>query len=235
MTKNLAPIRRYRLEMAAISLLTAIVWGTVFAAIAMLAGCGGGESDAPPRAVTVALLGDSTQAGVDGARPIPGDGTYPIVAHPPAAQLQAEMDAEFGPGAVIVTGYGVPSTTAADAPHVVADVIVANYELNDMVRGVSVPDFRAHMAAIGATLIETPIPAPYGDARQADYIAAERTLGVPVADVFSYVQSLPKWQGYFPNPLSVHPSDALYVLVTDSVLAPAVAAQVRAIQRSRAP
>lgn len=200
------------------------------AALALvLAGCGGG-SDAPnpptgiagctPRVVTVDLLGDSTQYGVDSgannARAI----------HNPGVELQAQMDTRFGKGAVIVTDRGVPGSTADQAPHSTADVIVANYGINDE-RVVDINTFLVHMQVIGATLIESPNPVwQFGPTldMQGQYVSSEKTLGAPVADVFAYVSSLPDWQSHLHD--GVHPDDALYVLIVDNVLAPAVAKQV---------
>lgn len=201
----------------------------VIAAIcASCTGCGGGSDDrtqaaAVCRPVTVALLGDSTQLGRDDA---PGEPSF--APHAPGVELQADMDAVFGAGAVVVTNYAVSGTTAAQAPHVVADIVVANYGINDMRTGVSVADFAAAMRATGATLIETQSPIADRTWPEASFVAAARGLGLPVADVNAYVLALPGWQAHL-HDVGVHPDDALYELIVDSVLAPAVAEQVAAV------
>lgn len=210
---------------------------------ALLAACGGGSdgsSAAPeaapvacmPRIVTVALLGDSTQYGIDGTTTRPGYFGSQAV-HNPGAVLQTVMNAQFGPGAVIVTNYGVPGSSSIDAPKVTADVIVANYGVNDMNGQVPLTQFLDRMKATGATIAETQIPTPYGDAREAGYVATTRSMGLPVADVYSYIMSLPNWQQYFPNPESVHVTDDMYKLIADNVLAPAVAKQVAPLRCSK--
>jgi acyl-CoA thioesterase-1 len=208
------------------------ILGAVLALV--LAGCGGG-ADAPadppkapsspptktctPRVVSVALLGDSTMYGSQGS-------LLARAAHDPGAQLQADMDARFGAGAVIVTNYGVPGTYSSQAVPVKADVVVANYGINDM-PGQNLPQFIVNMKAIGATLIETQNPidvAAFPDDVQASYAQAARGLGLPVADTFAYVKSLPNWASLLAD--GTHPTDALYVMIVDNVLAPAVAEQV---------
>jgi hypothetical protein len=202
-------------------------------ALVLTACGGGGEAPAKPtsggvslpacmaRVITVALLGDSTQYGYDGA-------TKAIAVHSPGAELQFQMDFEFGKGAVVVTDYGVPGSTAKDAPHVVADVIVANYGINDMMTETT-DDYTAAMRLIGATLIETqsPIALP---SNELGFVTAARALDLPVADTYAYVESLTSWRAYLSD--GVHPDDALYLLIIDNVLAPAVAKEVAPLRCS---
>lgn len=178
-----------------------------------------------PKTVTVALLGDSTQFGIDGATTRPG---YfgDQAPHNPGAQLQADMDARFGAGAVVVTNYGVPGSVAPDGRSVVADVIVENFGANDLVGRESQDAFRAAILALHPTLVETQMPTPYDDPAEASYVATVKGMGLPVVDANAYVRSLPNWRSYFPDQESVHGTDELYRLITDNVLAPAVAAQV---------
>jgi hypothetical protein len=135
------------------------------------------------------------------------------------------MDLRFGPGAVVVTNYGVPGTIASQAPRVSADVVVANFGINDGLHGESLADFSTAMRSIGATLIETqsPVSAYFGN-KQADYVATARGLGLPVADTYSYVSKLPTWRAMEPD--QIHPVDALYRQIVVDVLAPAVGSQV---------
>ena len=200
------------------------------ACCAVLAACGGG-TDAPqapvpprapacaPRVVSVALLGDSTMLGLELF-----EGSYRIAPHNPGVQLQADMDAEFGPGAVVVTDYGVGGTTAAQGNPVAADIVVENYGINDSARGVSIADFTTAVLTLKPTLIETQTPGDPDDPVALPFRAAERSLGLPVADSAAYVLSLPNYQAMLSDHL--HPTDALYVLIVDNVLAPAVAKQV---------
>lgn len=185
-----------------------------------------------PQQVFYILPGDSTQYGIDGS--VADDSTWPRAVHNPGAELQAEMDRIFGPGAVVVQDIGVPGTVAADAARPVIPTgsnigISPNYGLNDARYGYSVTDFMAAMLSMHPTLIETPFPRfdsdPLLPVEQA-YIAAEKASGVPIADVNAYVRSLSNWQQYFPLPYSGHATDELYKMVIDNVLAPAVAKQV---------
>lgn len=202
----------------------------VAALTATLSACGGGApatpSECTSRVVTVALLGDSTQYGIDGTTTTPGYFGDQAVNNP-GAELQAVMNTQFGLGAVIVTNYGVSGTTAAQAPRgVTADVIVENYGINDMVGGYSQLAYHQNIEALHPTIIETPMPTVWGDPREQAYLDTDASFGLPVVDVYSYVRSLPNWQSYFPHADSVHGSDALYQLIVDNVLAPAVARQV---------
>ena len=61
-------------------------------------------------------------------------------------------------------------------------------------------------------------------AKQGEYVAAARALGLPVAETYGYVRTLPGWQAMEPD--HIHPNDALYEKIVTNVLAPAVAAQV---------
>jgi len=175
-----------------------------------------------PRVVSVALLGDSTMYG---SMFVQGVG-YVQATHNPGVQLQAAMDAQFGPGAVVVTNYGVPGSTATQANPIVAHVVVANYGINDAARGESGEVFTAAMKAIGVTLIETQNPqaGDLGNSMAAPFVAIERSLGLPVADTFAYVQTLQNWKTMEPD--GIHPTDELYQLIVANVLAPAVAKQV---------
>lgn len=202
----------------------------LFAALAALTACGGAGSDpfdqAPaasctPRVVSVALLGDSTQYGIDGW-------AGHRVQTDPGKLLQAAMNARFGKGVVVVTNYGVPGQRATQAQRVEADVIVENYGINDAGPfGEPVEAYVAALDTLGATLIETQSPVTRESQPlelQARYAGAAAALG-PVADVFGYVTALPDWQSYI-GPDGVHPGQELYRLIVRDVMAPAVAQQV---------
>jgi lysophospholipase L1-like esterase len=194
---------------------------------AALAGCGGGDdisatpSSCSPRAVTVALLGDSTMYGIDGF-------THQRVDRDPGELLQADMDARFGPGAVSVTNYGVPGQRADQAKPVEADIVVENYGINDMVR--TIGQYQSSVRALGATIVETqspvlrePMAVQERYAQAAEQVAA--VSGAGLADAFTYVQSLPDWESQLGSD-HVHPGAYLYTLIVRDVLAPAVAEQV---------
>lgn len=216
-----------------------------------LAACGGG-SDAPPppvtppasvpvpapapapacipKQVTVAILGDSTNYAIDGTVDLTTIKWWDPRAqakHSPPIELQALMDAQFGPGNVVVTDYAVPGSYAEIAPQgIVADVIVENFEINDKNGGFPLSVYAADILKLHPTIVETGIPAALGDPREDGYNDTVRGLGLPVADVDRYVKSLPNWQSYYPNTASAHVTDELYKMITDNVLAPVVVKQV---------
>lgn len=217
-------------------LFAALRHGVAVVAVAVVTACGGGDGGAPfdvpmpspsapvstcvPKVVRVALPGDSTQYGYDSA-------TNALAIHNPGDELQAVLDAKFGVGSTVVTDYGVPGTQSSQVPHMHADVIVANYGINDMRNGTTLPVFAAQMKAIGATIIETPNPIWIGWSAGIDqfsYVQAAESVGVPVADVYEYVLQMPDWRAKMVD--GVHPIDSLYKDIVDNVLAPAVEAQV---------
>jgi hypothetical protein len=192
--------------------------------VAALQACGGG-ADAPSTpiagckavAVSIAVLGDSTAAGIDG-------GTGQLVAMTPAMRLQHDLDARFGAGATVVTDYAISGTTAAQAPRVVADIVTGNFGLTEARLHVPIATYTANMQALGLTLVVDPFPVstPLFDATA--YIAAAKALPGAHADVTSFVLARPQWQAEEPD--QVHPDQMLYLDVVDGVIFPAVAAQV---------
>lgn len=210
---------------------------------AFLVACGGGEAPAlqqqqpasappvsapvllpncTPRQATVALMGDSTMFRL-------GD------------RVQAWMDTRFGPGWVLVTNYGFSGTRTFDAPIIApADIVAANYGINDMRHedGDTAALFGQRMAGLHLTLVETQSPVVYGQGTlagvpggaydQDGYVAAAMSIGLPVADTYHYVLSLPNWQTMIPD--GVHPDDKLMDLIVQNVLGPALARQVAPIR-----
>lgn len=197
--------------------------------LALLTACGGSGDDptqqvasCTARVVSVVLLGDSTQVG---AYLTPANG-YQTADPSPATELQANMDSEFGPGAVVVTTYAVSGSAATQAPHVVGDVIVENFGINDMrTYGETMADYVAAVKATGATLIVTQSPIVGGyQWDEAGHVAAVAAIGLPVADVHAYVSALNDWQALLSD--GIHPLPSLYKLIDDNVVAPAVSKQV---------
>lgn len=172
--------------------------------------------------VKVALLGDSTMVGLDGGNP-------PTTApNNPGVVLQRTMDTNFGVGAVLVTNYGVSGSVAGQAPRVSADVVVANFGINDMRQFNDIQTFTRNMAATGATLFETQNPIVDRSWPESSFVQAVKGLGKPVADTNAYVLSLPNWQALVAD--GVHPNDALYQLIVEKSLGPAVSLQVAALR-----
>lgn len=215
---------------------------------ACVAGCGGG-SDAPPqpttppasaptpapvpappacipKQVTIAIIGDSTNFAIDGAADLSQGWNAAKAAHSPDVELQAVMDAQFGVGAVVVTGYAVPGSYAEIAPHIQADIVEENYGINDMNGGFPLNVYAADIKATGATIVATQYPTVYADPREQGYVDTVRGLGLPVVDSYAYIKSLPNWQSYYPNPNSAHITDELTKMIVDNVMAPVVAKQV---------
>lgn len=228
----------------------------LLAACVALAGCGGGGSDAPPlpplptvqplsatactptgTAVRIQLFGDSTQAGA-----IAGG----MAAKTPTMLLQADMDATFGAGAVLVEDRAASSTSAAqllagtdgkNAPwpqSVAADIVVINHGINDAGRGVLPATYRSQIdqivaAAPARVVLETPNPtrgqdmAPFAQAMRE--VAATR--GATVADTYAYVSSLPEGGLEYLSDWA-HPTQELYAHIVRNSLMPALTPLVKA-------
>lgn len=220
---------------------------------AFLTACGGGGSSDPatPEAatpvvapaapactpkpvVTVQLFGDSTFAGLDGAD------TSMIVPRPPGVLLQADMDARYGAGKVVVSTIGVVGGTAQSAidgsyrsntplaqiPP--ADINVVNYMLND-VANVTLAQYRQALetfAAYAPVMVFETSANYYMPAWQDEMRAVAKEHGDRVSDLNAYFLTLPQADviNYLPD--GTHGTQAWYALVVKDVLGPAVAAEV---------
>lgn len=204
-------------------------WMTVTCSVTLiLAACGGGSGTSPferpqtcaPRVVSIAIGGDSTSTGYTGSHDSPTDKA-------PVQLLQEAMDAQFGVGSTVVTGYGVGGTTALQVPRMSADVVLIVDGINDMrqMDGPETPaQFAAALLATGATLVVTQNPIADRSWPEASFVAAARAAGLPVADVNAWMLALPDWQTLLGD--GIHPTNAGYAAIYANVVAPAVAQQV---------
>ena len=208
-----------------------------------VAGCGGG-SQAPvapvcnqAASVRIQLFGDSTQRG------FLGDASGGVAVHSPAVELQAYFDALY-PGRVSVTARAVDGSTARQLRvgddtlnlpwpgSVTANIVVINHGINDLLVYRDLPgyvqDLRALSSAATATVVfETPNVIKTGDL--APYAQAMRDVarekGLTVADTFSYTSALPNGLQLLGD--NVHPSDALYQLISRTVMQPTLGPMVQ--------
>ena len=162
--------------------------------------------------------------------------------------LQAALVAEFGRGVTLVTVRAQGGTTARELvtgtdgrnqpwPRSVnADLVVINHGINDMTHygPAGFEQYRADLRTLARqspakVIFETPNIVKGWDvsiyARAMREVAAE--VSAPVADVYAFTAALPDWQALVPD--WAHPSTALYQQIGDRVLAPVVAAEVRAL------
>lgn len=229
---------------------------SLFLAVVLTA-CGGGSADTPPppapaptpissaptpapapapaptctplAQVSVAIGGDSTNYAIDGTRTdLHWWEPDARAAHSPYIELQANMDAAFGPGKVVVSNYAVPGSTAAmwaDQANS-ADIKLENWGINDMNGGYPQAVYAANILAWQPTIVATQYPTVYADPRELANVATVRGLGLPVIDSYAYIRSLPNWQSYYPDPNSAHVTDALTKMIVDDVMTPVVTQQV---------
>lgn len=205
--------------------------------------CGGGGSDQPDSqpsgpvckaTVSVQLYGDSTQmfAFQDG-------------------KLQAEMDAKFGVGKVLLIDQSangktsqqlIDGTDGKNTPwpqNLTADIAMVNHGINDAVHTTLAQytlNMKAFAAGNGVTrmVIETPNPVLLPHAQTDTYAAIGRQVaaeaGLPLADVQSYVLGLPDWQDTSMLYDGVHPTPELEDLLaknaTGPVLEPIIASML---------
>jgi len=215
---------------------------------ASLAACGGGGSGEPTKAaaaeapqcqaIRVLALGDSTMRAT-------GD------------MLQRNMDARFGPGAVVVTNAGENGATSADLlsgadgngglPSLLAEIdphiVVDNHGIGDVRDSLPVDGYEERMREIrvivGDRLIfQTPNPTttqtPYGRERVVAELplyvdAMRRVAGETGAGVADVNAYVQSIEGW--QGLmhdGLHPSPALHQQIVDNVTAPAVAEAVKA-------
>lgn len=178
-------------------------------------------ADCTPKVVDISLQGDT----------IMGDQFS-------TGKLQALMDTQFGAGSTVVLNYALGGNLSDNHLYVSGDVVVASYGIWDMLGGVTVDHFLHNMQAIAPTLVvtQTPIITEF-DQDPTAYLTAVKSMGVPVADAFSYVSSLvvaadPTDPNVVPVPLSsllwdsIHPTLDLDRKIVENVIAPEVAKQV---------
>ncbi len=195
---------------------------------------------APPRPVRIQLFGDSTQFGYDSA-------TDKAVAQPPAALLQAAMDARFGIGAVVVSERAVPGSSSSELlagtdgrnrpwpREVDADIVVVNHALNDCDQHVPLATYARHLRAFHATVYETPnaitVPWPV-----APYTATMRKVAAamraPLADVDAWTRARPDWPTLLATD-GLHPTQAGYREIVTKVLMPTLEPLVVKARRRR--
>lgn len=203
---------------------------------AALAACGGGAGSSPfeptqpascaTRVVSIAIIGDSTALGFNGTHGLPTD-------KGPQQLVQAAMDAEFGAGSTVVTDLAVSGTTALQVPHINADVGVIVDGINDMRTEMETPaQFQAALLASGATLVVTQNPIADRGWPEADFVAAARSAGLPVADVNAWMLAQPDWLSLLGD--AFHPSNAGYAAIYTNVVNPAIARQVAPLRCSGA-
>lgn len=215
----------------------------------VLTACGGGgdalASTPPvqpvesctPRIVTIQIFGDSTNYGE--TRSAPGGDPF-RVAHTPQVVLQADMDATFGAGAVVVSTDAIPGTTVKmlldgdthlfdDMSYqawplgATADFVLVNYGINDYNSGMSATDFSAQLAQLStahAVVFETPLPTNGETGFAPQVRAAATTAHQPLIDVSAYALSIPSWYSHLPD--GTHPDDAGYELITHNAVSPAM-------------
>lgn len=188
-----------------------------FAFAVLLSACGGGGSaDSPSvtpaqtcsKTVQVQMFGDSTQE---------QQGNY----------LQLALDLALGPGVAVVENLGLSGSTAADFPASKVrrgSIVVVNYGINDVrATGASVEAYKARLRAINASMYQTPSPPFDGYAQAMREVAAE--LGRPVIDVSAKVRAMPGWEARAWD--GVHPDPGLYWIISQQIVAPALAELVR--------
>ena len=191
------------------------------------------------RPVRIQLFGDSTQWGYDGT-------TKQRVAQPPAALLQAAMDARFGAGVVVVTERAVASTTAGRLLHgtdgrnrpwpqeVDADIVVVNHGLNDARLRLSLAAYKTQLTQLHPTVFETPNPVTV-DWPQPAYAATMREVAArqhaPVADVDAWMRAQFRWPAMLSD--GVHPTPAAYREIVLQVLMPTLAPLVERARQGK--
>jgi hypothetical protein len=224
--------------------------GLAAIACAALAACGGGgtggpDPDAPrlsmpaPLAATacaptgvvtrIQLFGDSTAGGYT---------HFSRVDETPARLLQADMDALFGTGAVVVEDRSAPSTTAlrllagtdgVNAPwpgSVNADLVVINHAINDAGQEsvAAYHDVLAQLAVASPAPVVFETPNPIFEGALDDYVQAMRQVanmhGAALADTYTYVRNFPYWSSYYTD--WAHPSQVMYAHIERYALLPAL-------------
>lgn len=208
--------------------------------LCLLASCGGSNSAPPPKNafgsscldhVKVQLFGDSTMVGVTKA-----NGVYGVAAHTPTADLQAFFDARYGPGVVTIEDRAVPGTNTTQLvagtdgmnlpwpQSVNADLVVINHGINDWpTLGIYEANLEQLAQAPARVVFETPNWVGVYDLSQWAQTMRDvaKEHAIPVADTFAYTTD----KGALLSD-DVHPTDALYSMISVNVMQPAVAGVV---------
>ncbi len=226
------------------------------AACALAAGCGGGGDDAQPvptsvpvcapaEVVQIQLFGDSTMRG-------PENSESPFRVH---KLVQADMDARFGAGTVVVKSEAIGGTKASDLVYgtrgfyawptgVTGDIVVDNHGVNDAAASHRTPiaTYKAELRIIASrpgVMLQTPVPMntditdpAVGTAENDTYAEAMRQVaaetGAPVIEVHRYVLGLPHWKALLSD--GIHPTPELYAMIARDVMAPALAQRVAVLK-----
>ncbi len=176
-----------------------------------------------PKQVIVSLLGDSnmSQMFLQG-------------------ELQKDLDAHFGPNAAIVHNYAMAGDQSNSALYITGDVILENYGAADMMAGIDPAVYKHNIMSMRATLVVTQMPVNSELYDPTPYLAAAKSIGLPVADAYTYmlgmvgastvidaVTGLPRPTTLVDlEPDTIHPTNSVDNEITDNVIAPEVFKQV---------
>lgn len=164
--------------------------------------------------VRIALYGDSTNEGIDGA-------TKKLASVTPAQALQKALERQIGPGRASVSGLAVSGTTSADITDTdpAFDLVVVNFGINDARLGVPLDAYRSNLIRLRrpGLVLKTPNPLhsrPYSSDAHAQVMRdVARSIGAPLIDTHAFVLGLPNWQRLVPD--GAHPSVDLYRLIAE--------------------
>lgn len=222
------------------------ILGVVVLAL-VLAGCGGGGSDAPSKVptqtvctpvpvVNIETFGDSTFLGYGASVAANGDITYA-----PAPMIQRAMDARFGAGAVRVYGNAVAGTTStqlvngtdgvnAPWPGSVmtnAHIVIVNHGINDEEQATPMATYRANFQAFASLKVPVVLQTANPTLQAWDdpaYAQAVREVaaaaGATLADVQKYMSGFGNLDLYLAD--GIHPNDLGYQAIVNNVTLPAL-------------
>jgi lysophospholipase L1-like esterase len=211
-------------------------------ALCLLTACGGGgggESLAQPaaascisgRAVVVELFGDSTNITKDEVGNINGPGT----------NLQAYMDATFGPGQVVVRSKAIGGTTSQNlidgqdrlnTPWPTSksgDVVLVNHGINDFFASTPLDAYRANLAAFvkAGAILQTPLPTYTHTEYPRVMREVAQATGADLIDLNAWM-SQQDWRAWTPDQL--HPTQDGWKAIVSGFFGPEVAKRVRAVK-----